>query len=61
MRFNQLMHRFKAFIHRVGSEIQGAEQGFSCFSTLGGSGYYDYLYISKARYTTNLSHNWREI
>ena len=61
MRFYRLMHRSQGFIHRVGSEVHGIEQGFSRFSTEAGLGYYDYLYISKGRYTTNLSHNGREI
>lgn len=61
MKSYQLMHRSTGFIHKVGSEVHGVEQGFSLFSTVGGLGYYDYLYISKGRCTTNLSHNGREI
>jgi hypothetical protein len=57
----RVIHRFAGFLHRLSLPTLRREQGVYVFSTVNPSGYYDYLYIYKSRYTTNLSLNWGAI
>ncbi len=52
------VHSFTPSIHTRATLTIAFEQGFSCLPTDVGSGYYDYLYIHRSRYETNLSLNW---
>ena len=45
-------------IHSFSRSTLRFEQGFSLFSTYKEAGYYDYLYIYRSGYKTNLSLNW---
>jgi len=52
------IHSYLRFIHSFSRSTLRREQGFSLFSTHITAGYYDYLYIYRSGYTTNLSLNW---
>jgi hypothetical protein len=52
------IHSYLRFIHSFSLSTLRREQGFSLFSTHKPAGYYDYLYIYRSGYTTNLSLNW---
>ena len=52
------IHSYMRFIHSFSLSKLRFEQGFSLFSTHITAGYYDYLYIYRSGYTTNLSLNW---
>ena len=52
------IHSCLRFIHSFSLSKLRFEQGFSLFSTHITAGYYDYLYIYRSGYTTNLSLNW---
>ena len=52
------IHSYVRFIHSFSLSKLRCEQGFSLFSTHKPAGYYDYLYIYRSGYTTNLSLNW---
>ena len=52
------IHSYLRFIHSLSLSTLLFEQGFSLFSTYKEVGYYDYLYIYRSGYKTNLSLNW---
>ena len=52
------VHRFEMVVHRFSFRKLRLQLGFSPLSTNKLSGYYDYLYIYKSRYETNLLKNW---
>ena len=52
------IHSYSVFIHKLFPGKHRFEQGFSLLSTTKPSGYYDYLYIHRSKYETNLSQNW---
>jgi hypothetical protein len=54
----EYIHSFSQLIHSFSRSKLRSEQGFSLFSTCNSSGYYDYLYIYRSGYKTNLSLNW---
>jgi len=54
----EFVHSYLRFIHSFSRSTLRFEQGFSLFSTYKKAGYYDYLYIYRSGYTTNLSLNW---
>ena len=52
------IHSYLRFIHSFSRSTLRFEQGFSLFSADKEVGYYDYLYIYRSGYKTNLSLNW---
>ena len=55
---NGSIHSFSFFVHMLPKWKHRLEQGFSSLSTTNTAGYYDYLYIYRSNYETNLSLNW---
>ena len=54
----RFVHSFAPLVHSFSLSKSRIEQGFYLFSTSITAGYYDYLYIYRSGYTTNLSLNW---